>query len=889
VEQPSQFRVLFRDFLGRSIDLDVLAAGGDAQNLLVQFAALLGAFSLVVAIEILPRYGTSRLPRSTLLVNAWLDQEFLISTTMVIAGMFAVLAWNTLSPDRRDALVLGPLPVRAGTIFRAKMAAIGTALAVSIFAVNAFTGLGFPFVLADGFFSALRSAAAYWIAQAAAGVFVLAALMALQGLAAQAVGYRRFQRLSGLLQLAAFFAILGVYFLKPPLATPGGLAAAANQRWLALLPPYWFLGLFQELNGGARPVFAPLATRALEGLGIATVIAAATFLFDYRRNMARIVEQPDIAPADRNRSSSRLVLLLARRLLPRPVERAIVLFTVRTLARSRQHRLIFAAYGGIALAIALAYTKSLLYGESYERWDQPNVPLLAASMVLLVFAVVGARAVFALPISLGANWVFRITAVHRPAAYFAAVRKSLAAIGVLPVWIASAAVCFFLWPGRNALEHMAILGLVGATLVYRSLYRFRKIPFACSYLPGKSNLKIKLGTYGILFLFLCDQGMHLERWTMEKPARYAVLFTVAAAFAVWSRHRTLEFAASTGNRVQFEDLPVADVHPLDLHSDEASSGDDSWVDAMAPAAGWRQRLKAVGMGVLMLLAAGLVYEQFGEWRDRQRFPQVGRAYDVGGRKLNLYCSGQGSPTVVFDSGHGGSGVGWATEQQEVAGLTRACWFDRPGFGWSDPGPCPCTSDIVARDLHTLLGRAGVRPPYVLVGHSLGGFDVRVFTGFYPNEVAGLVLVDASHEDTLKAIPNMPHRSHPEFLRCPFANLVTWLGWFGVVRLVTDAGGGMGSRPISVAAEIREGPGWRDGEMARAAGSFGDKPLIVLTAGRPLDDEMQAAWIRLQAGLAKLSTRGRQVIVWEADHGIPEEAPDAVVGAVREVLGEVRSL
>lgn len=645
MERRSQFRVLFRDFLGRSIDLDVLSAGGDAQNLLVQFAALLAAFSLVVAIEILPRYGTSRLPRATLLVNAWLDEEFLIATSMAVAGLFAVLAWNTLAPDRRDALILGTLPVRTGTIFRAKMAAIGTALGVSLFAVNAFTGLGFPFAVADGLAAWVRSAAAYWVAQAAAGVFVLAAVMALQGVVAQVAGYRRFQRVSAVLQLGAFFMILGVYFLKPPLATPYGLAAVENRRWIALVPSYWFLGLFQELNGGARAVFGPLAMRALAGLAIAIVVAGATFLVDYRRNMARIIEQPDIAPADRDRKSSGVVLWLARRLLPGPVDRAIVLFTVRTLARSRQHRLIFAAYGGIALAIALAYTKSLLYGESFERWNEPNVPLLAASMVLLVFAVLGARAVFALPISLGANWVFRITAVHRPATYFAAVRKALAAIGVLPLGLACAAGFLMVWPGRSALEHLAILALVSATLVWRSLYRFRKIPFACSYLPGKANLKAKLGMYGILFLFVCDQGMHLESWAIEKPARYAVVLAVLAAFAMWSRRRTLEFAEAGWNRIQFEDLPAADVQPLDLHAAEACSGDDGWVDAMAPAVSWRRRMKAAGLGLGVLMAAGFVYEQFGEWRDRQRFPQVGRAFDVGGRKLNLYCSGQGSPTV----------------------------------------------------------------------------------------------------------------------------------------------------------------------------------------------------------------------------------------------------
>ena len=177
-DRRRQFRVLYRDFLGRLIDLDVLSAGGDAQNLLAQFAALLAAFNFVVAIEILPRYGTTAHARDVLLVRAWLDEEFLIGTSMAIAALFTVLAWNTLMLSRREALVLGVLPVRVRTIFRAKMAAVATALGVSIAAVNVFTGFGFPFILGDGFFSALRSLTAYWLAQAAAGVFIVAALLA---------------------------------------------------------------------------------------------------------------------------------------------------------------------------------------------------------------------------------------------------------------------------------------------------------------------------------------------------------------------------------------------------------------------------------------------------------------------------------------------------------------------------------------------------------------------------------------------------------------------------------------------------------------------------------------------------------------------------------------
>jgi drug/metabolite transporter superfamily protein YnfA len=579
-----QFRVLYRDFLGRLIDLDVLSSGGDAANLLGQFAALLAAFNFVLAIGILPRYGTTAHPRSVLLVRAWLDQEFLIGTSMAIAGLFTVLAWNTLLPDRRDALVLGVLPIKVRTIFRAKMAAIGAALGLSVAAVNVFTGMGFPFVLADDCGGGLRALAAYWMAQAAARLFTMASLLAMQGVLFLVLGYRRFQRVSGFLQLTSFFGILAVYFLKPPLATPAGLAAPANQRWLALLPSYWFLGLFQELNGGARPIFHGLAERAAIGLVAAVALAAGSYLVAYGRNLTRIIEQPDIAAADRTRLLPRFIQSIAPLVLRRPLEHAIVLFTARTLARSRQHRLIFAAYGGIACAIALAYARTILYGESYDRWDRPNVPLMAATMVLLVIAVLGARAVFALPFSLGANWVFRITAVHSPAAYSAAARKALFAVSMGPVWAAAAILLVAIWPAREAALHLLMLAVVGAILIYRSLRHFRKIPFACSYLPGKSNLKIKLGTYGIAILFLSDQGMHLERWTMLRPARYAVLFGILFALAWWSRRNALQLARADGSRLQFEETPPGDIHAIDLHSDGGWISAEAWVDG-PPAAG----------------------------------------------------------------------------------------------------------------------------------------------------------------------------------------------------------------------------------------------------------------------------------------------------------------
>jgi hypothetical protein len=380
-----QFRILYRNFLLRIIDLELLSARGKIQTLLIQFAAVLAAFNFVVALEIMPRYGTSTLPRQKLLVAAWGDQHFLIATTMAITGLFAVLAWNAFLPDRRDSLVLGPLPVHSRTILLAKVAAIATWLGAAICAINIFTGVCYPFLVIPpnaGTLGALRSLVAYWLTMSAAGLFVYSALLAVQGLARHVLSYRLFLQVSSFLQLGAFFFILGIYCLMPLLAHLKGLTAPESKYFLAWLPSFWFLGLFQELNGSMHPVFGTLAARALWSLLLVFAVAAVAAALAYNHSIRRVIEQPDISPGDRSRLAARIGSFLSRKLFSRPFERSIFLFTARTIARSRQHRLLLAAYAGIGFAIALAYARSFIYGYSEQHWNEPNKPFLVASFVL---------------------------------------------------------------------------------------------------------------------------------------------------------------------------------------------------------------------------------------------------------------------------------------------------------------------------------------------------------------------------------------------------------------------------------------------------------------------------------------------------------------------------
>ncbi len=196
-DERKQFRVLYRDFLVRMVDLEILSANGDIGKLLVQFTALLAAFSLTFAMGTVSKYVTSTLPHAALAMHVYTEEEFLIAATMAIAGLFSVLAWNTVLPTRRDCLVLGVLPVRVRTIFGAKVAAMATALAICVTAINIFTGLYLPFIATPeraGALDTVRTFGAYWLALFAAGALVCGGLLALQGLAAQLLTYRLFLR-----------------------------------------------------------------------------------------------------------------------------------------------------------------------------------------------------------------------------------------------------------------------------------------------------------------------------------------------------------------------------------------------------------------------------------------------------------------------------------------------------------------------------------------------------------------------------------------------------------------------------------------------------------------------------------------------------------------------
>jgi len=312
----------------------------------------------------------------------------------------------------------------------------------------------------------------------------------------------------------------------------------------------------------------------------------------------------------------------------------------------------------------------------------------------------------------------------------------------------------------------------------------------------------------------------------------------------------------------------------------------------------------VAAGVLALFVffgiTGALYQTVYAARDRAANPMPGQLVDIGGYRLHIYCAGQGSPTVIFDAGLGDSYMSWRKVQPQIARLTKVCSYDRAGLGYSDSSPRARTSKTIAEELHMLLRSAAIPAPYVLVGHFMGGFDVRLYANAYRGDVAGMVLVDSSHPEQQKRLPAAVNDLDAGWVReQEFFELAMP---FGIARVLGFCGEDAEVRAAecnfhSVRESVKELKSVSESAaQAATAGSLGDIPLAVLSSDpdRPqldLPEDLvkptNEAWQQMQNELAQLSSRSTHTVVKNSGHYIQLDQPGAVIEAIKKVVGQVR--
>lgn len=481
------------------------------------------------------------------------DELWLITLMMSIIGLLTAVKWQSLFPDLRDYRALGALPLRPRQIFAAKLLTLLIAAMAALLAVNCAPSGAFPMLSKSHWAFQTRLGArvgAYAVASTAAGAFFFFGLVALQGVLLNLLHPRGFRRVTGYLQGLLVGTMLSLIVLSFSI-NPRIVQTLVESGWSQWLPPFWFMGLCQRGFGDPDPAIQALAHRGVIGVLTALVLALSTYAISYRRHRTLLMEGPG-GPAKERRPG-----VLLNWLLPDPRQRGVVGFMMQTLTRSGHHRMILMGYCGIAFALLLSGIAGMGSLVDHER-------LAAASFVYfhviaLLSLLIGARHLFSLPIELKANWMFQITEREAHGEWLRAVDRFVFFWGAL-LW----AVPFPLelrwlgWRGLTEVTLSLMLGLLSYDWFFSS---WNKLPFTCSYLPGKTpGWILAVQFFAVVALVPVLQTLLLA--TLYSTLTFA--FVLSALIAAWMRVHALRRDGWIELRLKFDEAPEPAIHGLNL-------------------------------------------------------------------------------------------------------------------------------------------------------------------------------------------------------------------------------------------------------------------------------------------------------------------------------------
>lgn len=527
-----QFRRLVQLSYRRMLDAALGSRDIDAEQFVIWGGALAATPLLFYTLKTTSAYPWLEY-RSLEALQDWAlsDRLFFVVWAMLAAMLLVSLFWDGLFPDRTDQQVLGVLPVKSRTVAAAR---VSTALVIGCAFIAA---INVPTAVVYGLFGATHPVVGsrtgvftgHMISTVSAGMFTLCSLLTLRGLLVFLVGARAAARVALLLQLVTVLLIVETFLflpgILPAILRPILSAGSAADSWL---PPAWFLGLYTSFAGPRAALFADMAPRALAALGLVSVTAVTAYIAPAPWNARRAIEA---RASDRRGRIGAWLSRGAACLVRSPASKALVLFTLRSLARNSRPLLIMATWLGLAIAVAgLRLVSASVRGRPLPL-DVPADYLIALPLVLTFFLAGGLRAAFAVPTDLPANWVFRLTMGGPPRTCLNAVRVSMWVVAVLPVSLLVALVGGWLWGLVPGLLIAAMHAASGVLLCELALVYCESIPFTRGRAVSSTSLSIvaPMALVGLnLYAFQLDDVQLLALRTENGVWMYMAIAVLAA-------------------------------------------------------------------------------------------------------------------------------------------------------------------------------------------------------------------------------------------------------------------------------------------------------------------------------------------------------------------------
>ena len=544
--EAAQTRLLARTFFARLFESELIPPGIGHARVVISLIAFFAAPSLILPLLLMKKYVWLWTPELLRMAMAQ-DRTMALLLSMTATAFISLVIWENIFPDRRDSRILGVLPLRARSFVIARLFAILALFGLVFLLPTAIGSIGFGVLgamthMPEGFFGV---AAAHFTTVAAAEGMVFFGIVTIQCALMSVAGPSAAHRLAVVLQMAIIITVLQMPMVLPA-GTSFALDAAGAPLWAStssarLLPPLWFLSLHEWIVGQGYPGTEHLArTAGLLGIGT-PMLALAFYAASYRRLTRLAIEGRPAPPRRRTPWMARAVGSLSALLTGASEGAAVCAFTLRTVARSRQHRMLLAVWIGVAIALTISAALPALVRFGWTALDRPREALLVGPLIFAALVQTGMRSLFAIPVEIRANWAVRMAETPRRAATLDGASAALIISGVLPAAMLAFVSATLLWGGTLGILHALFTGVVALTLSQALMLRVDRIPFTCTYSPGGAKIGKLWPLYLTIFSTLTYGMAAAEAEMLRRPGRGLVkavlVMMVVAAVLRWMRTR----------------------------------------------------------------------------------------------------------------------------------------------------------------------------------------------------------------------------------------------------------------------------------------------------------------------------------------------------------------